>query len=381
MMETSVWALRPFFWPWLAEFPVLTNIVLGTRCAVLTALVTSRNRNRQQVCQDHRSWHSWWTWMEISHLFVKGNCILSLNQLAKARRTKRETYDTLIYHGFWDQGTATRGQQPALVVHTLVANQVSSRYQPKGGVSLSTKGRAKSCRRNCFFFSIPLLPLGPGSSPPVAMASSVPELMAEARAEQALIAAQLRALKGEASPEAAPFSPYTPSARSVASPTALGAAGRPLDLEASPMSSPKMAASPEELSALRAHVAELDHELVQRDCAIEELQAKLRETQEALEKLGSASSFFLLILVRFFNLGSQRKTCGACMVTNMSTPQHFPRVSKIDVATGACPNEESAAVTGRGRTLEGSLPDCPEGKWTSWPRGATCNSHPSWYPV
>ena len=201
-------------------------------------------------------------------------------------------------------------------------SQMSSRYQPKGGGSLSTKGRAKSCR-NCFF-SIPLLPLGPGSSPPVAMASSVPELMAEARAEQALIAAQLRALKGEASPEAAPFSPYTPSARSVASPTALGAAGRPLDLEASPMSSPKMAASPEELSALRAHVAELDHELVQRDCAIEELQAKLRETQEALEKLGSAS-FFLLILVRFFNLGSQRKTCGACMVTNMSTP---PALSK-----------------------------------------------------
>ena len=157
------------------------------------------------------------------------------------------------------------------------------------------------------------------------MASSVPELMAEARAEQALIAAQLRALKGEASPEAAPFSPYTPSARSVASPTAPGAAGRPLDLEASPMSSPKMAASPEELSALRAHVAELDHELVQRDCAIEELQAKLRETQEALEKLGSASSFLLLILVRFFNLGSQRKTCGACMVTNMSTP---PALSK-----------------------------------------------------
>lgn len=207
-------------------------------------------------------------------------------------------------------------------------SQMSSRYQPKGGGSLSTKGWAKSCRRNCFFFFHPsstLLPLGPGSSPPVAMASSVPELMAEARAEQALIAAQLRALKGEASPEAAPFSPYTPSARSVASPTALGAAGRPLDLEASPMSSPKMAASPEELSALRAHVAELDHELVQRDCAIEELQAKLRETQEALEKLGSASSFLLLILVRFFNLGSQRKTCGACMVTNMSTP---PALSK-----------------------------------------------------
>ena len=192
-----------------------------------------------------------------------------------------------------------------------------------------------------FFPPFLFLPL----SSPVAMASSVPELMAEARAEQALIAAQLRALKGEASPEAAPFSPYTPSARSVASPTA---PGRPLDLEASPMASPKMAA-PEELSALRAHVAELDHELVQRDCAIEELQAKLRETQEALEKLGSASTrlpFVLLIIVGFFTVSSQRKTFG---------------VSKIDVATGACP-KEGAAVTGRGRTLEGSLPDCPERK-------------------
>lgn len=195
--------------------------------------------------------------------------------------------------------------------HPDINQRAGVRYQPKGGPNPAG---------GIVFFSIPLLPLGPGSSPPVAMASSVPELMAEARAEQALIAAQLRALKGEASPEAAPFSPYTPSARSVASPTALGAAGRPLDLEASPMSSPKMAASPEELSALRAHVAELDHELVQRDCAIEELQAKLRETQEALEKLGSASIIFPLILVRFFNLGSQRKTCGACMVTNMSTP-------------------------------------------------------------
>lgn len=120
------------------------------------------------------------------------------------------------------------------------------------------------------------------------MAASVPELMAEARAEQALIAAQLRALKGE-SDGGDRFSPYSaspgraspgPSASPRPSPGSPGAAA--LWEGASPSAAGMPA---EELSALRAHVAELDHELVQRDCAIEDLQAKLKEVQEALEKL------------------------------------------------------------------------------------------------
>lgn len=116
------------------------------------------------------------------------------------------------------------------------------------------------------------------------MAASVPELMAEARAEQALIAAQLRALKGESdggdrfSPYSPSLSPSGPSPRP--SPSSPGAAA--LWEGASPSAQGMPA---EELSALRAHVAELDHELVQRDCAIEDLQAKLKEVQEALEKL------------------------------------------------------------------------------------------------
>ena len=104
--------------------------------------------------------------MEMSDLFVKENCILSLNQLAKARLTKRETYDTLIYHGFSDQGTATRGQQPALVVHTLVADVIQ----------ISTKGRGfainqrvgQILQEELFFFSIPLrlfFPLDPAHLP------------------------------------------------------------------------------------------------------------------------------------------------------------------------------------------------------------------------
>ena len=146
---------------------------------------------------------------------------------------------------------------------------------------------------------------------PVAMASSVPELMAEARAEQALIAAQLRALKGTEGSEA--FSPYSPATASLRS-----APGSPRNglgnhrdmspgLEGSVMGSP---VGGEELSALRAHVAELDHELVQRDCAIEELQGKLKQVSEALENLGFFSEhsevresyFFPLLQAQHFSL-------------------------------------------------------------------------------
>eukprot|EP00438_Fugacium_kawagutii_P020584 Skav222339 [mRNA] locus=scaffold3497:8438:13390:- [translate_table: standard] len=121
------------------------------------------------------------------------------------------------------------------------------------------------------------------------MAASVPELMAEARAEQALIAAQLRALKGESDGGGDRFSPYSPSL-SPGSPGGPGASPRPSPSspaawEGASPTLPGMPGMPaEELSALRAHVAELDHELVQRDCAIEDLQAKLKEVQEALEK-------------------------------------------------------------------------------------------------
>ena len=117
------------------------------------------------------------------------------------------------------------------------------------------------------------------------MASSVPELMAEARAEQALIAAQLRALKGTEGSEAfSPYSPATGSLRSAPGSPRNGGNHRDMSpgLEGSAMGSP---VGGEELSALRAHVAELDHELVQRDCAIEELQGKLKQVSEALENL------------------------------------------------------------------------------------------------
>jgi len=112
----------------------------------------------------------------------------------------------------------------------------------------------------------------------------VPELMAEARAEQALIAAQLRALKGTEGSEAfSPYSPATGSLRSAPGSPRNGGNHRDMSpgLEGSVMGSP---VGGEELSALRAHVAELDHELVQRDCAIEELQGKLKQVSEALEK-------------------------------------------------------------------------------------------------
>lgn len=105
-------------------------------------------------------------------------------------------------------------------------------------------------------------------------------MMAEARAEQALITAQLRALKGEGwvsetvseTVAGEVFSPYTGSPRG----SPRGAEGSPSFESAGP--------GPEELGALRAHVAELDHEIVQRDCHIEELQQRLRQLEEALEK-------------------------------------------------------------------------------------------------
>lgn len=49
----------------------------------------------------------------------------------------------------------------------------------------------------------------------------------------------------------------------------------------SPLCVPGAPAAPEELSALRAHVAELDHEIVQREIVIEELQSKLKTTEES----------------------------------------------------------------------------------------------------
>eukprot|EP00913_Durusdinium_trenchii_P007949 g7455.t1 len=115
--------------------------------------------------------------------------------------------------------------------------------------------------------------------------ASVPDLMAEARAEQALITAQLRALKGEAA-EGDAFSPRHAVGVAGASPVATKRGWtEELPDAAVGLGSPKAntgaPAAPEELSALRAHVAELDHEIVQREIVIEELQSKLKTTEES----------------------------------------------------------------------------------------------------
>ncbi|CAJ1461010.1 unnamed protein product, partial [Effrenium voratum] len=138
--------------------------------------------------------------------------------------------------------------------------------------------------------------------------ASVPELMAEARAEQALIASQLRALKGEPPLGDSPRSPSKPgqqpgplSPTSSFSPKApgfgaglgglgglagrgSGERGAGVGLSASPSLAGPLQGYPDEISALREHVAELDNEIAMRDMATEALREKVRNLQEALEK-------------------------------------------------------------------------------------------------
>ncbi|CAK9075344.1 unnamed protein product [Durusdinium trenchii] len=116
-----------------------------------------------------------------------------------------------------------------------------------------------------------------------------PDPKIKARAEQALITAQLRALKGEAA-EGDAFSPRHAVGVAGASPVATKRGWTEAELPdaavglGSPKANTGAPAAPEELSALRAHVAELDHEIVQREIVIEELQSKLKTTEDALEK-------------------------------------------------------------------------------------------------